>query len=185
MPRTPSGKIDRKALPVPDVKRPDLDVAYVRPSGQMQEAIAAVWADLLAIDQVGIDDNFFDLGGNSLLSIQCVAQLESRGLKLPIVKLYQHPTIRACANYLEGGVHMQTPAEMARGAHAERRHQGHSRDRHHRHERSIPRCRQCGGTVEATCSTRRTASAAGPARNWTRAFPRNFAMTPTMSPPVG
>jgi amino acid adenylation domain-containing protein len=114
MPRTPSGKIDRKALPVPDVKRPDLDVAYVRPSGQMQEAIAAVWADLLAIDQVGIDDNFFDLGGNSLLSIQCVAQLESRGLKLPIVKLYQHPTIRACANYLEGGVHMQTPAEMAR-----------------------------------------------------------------------
>jgi aryl carrier-like protein len=63
---------------------------------------------------VGIDDNFFDLGGNSLLSISCVAQLETRGLKLPIVKLYQHPTIRACATYLEGGTNGRSPAEMAK-----------------------------------------------------------------------
>ncbi|MFZ1331810.1 MAG: amino acid adenylation domain-containing protein, partial [Flavobacteriales bacterium] len=114
MPRTPSGKIDRKALPIPDIKRPDLDVAYARPASQLQEAIAAVWASLLGVDKVGINDNFFDLGGNSLLSIQCVAQLESRGLALPIVKLYQHPTVKACAEYLEGGSTGMSPSEMAR-----------------------------------------------------------------------
>ncbi len=112
-PRTPSGKIDRKALPAPDMKRPDLDVAFAAPQTAVQKALAAVWADLLGIDRAGIDDNFFDLGGNSLLSIQCVAQLEGHGLKLPIVKLYQHPTIRACAEYLEGGSSGISPAEMA------------------------------------------------------------------------
>ncbi|MBX2977649.1 MAG: amino acid adenylation domain-containing protein [Flavobacteriales bacterium] len=113
LPRTPSGKIDRKALPAPDVKRPDLDVAFAAPTTSVQKTLAAVWADLLGIDRVGIDDNFFDLGGNSLLSIQCVAQLEGHGLKLPIVKLYQHPTIRACAAFLEGSTTAQTPAEFA------------------------------------------------------------------------
>lgn len=114
LPRTPSGKIDRKALPAPDVKRPDLDVAYAAPATSVQKTLANVWADLLGIDRVGIDDNFFDLGGNSLLSIQCVAQLEGHGLKLPIVKLYQHPTIRACAAFLEGDAAATSPAEMAK-----------------------------------------------------------------------
>ncbi|QQR87450.1 MAG: amino acid adenylation domain-containing protein [Flavobacteriales bacterium] len=114
LPRTPSGKIDRKALPAPDVKRPDLDVAYAAPSTSAQKTLANVWADLLGIDRVGIDDNFFDLGGNSLLSIQCVAQLEGHGLKLPIVKLYQHPTVRACAAYLEGDAGAIDPSEMAK-----------------------------------------------------------------------
>ena len=114
LPRTPSGKIDRKALPAPDVKRPDLDVAFAAPTTAVQKTLANVWADLLGIDRVGIDDNFFDLGGNSLLSIQCVAQLEGHGLKLPIVKLYQHPTIKACAAFLEGTGTSQSPAEMAK-----------------------------------------------------------------------
>lgn len=114
LPRTPSGKIDRKALPAPDVKRPDLDVAFAAPTTSVQKTLAAVWADLLGIDRVGIDDNFFDLGGNSLLSIQCVAQLEGHGLKLPIVKLYQHPTIRACAAFLEGENSATSPAEIAK-----------------------------------------------------------------------
>ncbi|MBV6405296.1 MAG: D-alanine--poly(phosphoribitol) ligase subunit 1 [Flavobacteriales bacterium] len=113
LPRTPSGKIDRKALPAPDVKRPDLDVAYAAPSTAAQQTLANVWADLLGIDRVGIDDNFFDLGGNSLLSIQAVAQLEGHGLKLPIVKLYQHPTVRACAAFLEGDANAVSPAELA------------------------------------------------------------------------
>lgn len=114
LPRTPSGKIDRKALPAPDVKRPDLDVAFAAPQTTVQKTLANVWADLLGIDRVGIDDNFFDLGGNSLLSIQAVAQLEGHGLKLPIVKLYQHPTINACAAFLEGDVGAVAPSEMAK-----------------------------------------------------------------------
>ncbi len=110
MPRTPSGKIDRKALPAPDVKRPDLDVAYAAPKSTVCKRHSPhVWADLLGVDKVGIDDNFFDLGGNSLLSIQCVAQLEGHGLKLPIVKLYQHPTIKACAAFLEGRYDTKVP----------------------------------------------------------------------------
>jgi aryl carrier-like protein len=63
---------------------------------------------------VGIDDNFFDLGGNSLLSIQCVAQLEGHGLKLPIVKLYQHPTIGRVRHTWKGSGTTQSPAEMAK-----------------------------------------------------------------------
>ena len=123
LPRTPSGKIDRKALPAPDVKRPDLDVAFAAPTTSVQKTLANVWADLLGIDRVGIDDNFFDLGGNSLLSIQCVAQLEGHGLKLPIVKLYQHPTIRACAAFLEGGASATSLAELA----AQRKAKGSSK----------------------------------------------------------
>jgi len=114
LPRTPSGKIDRKALPAPDVKRPELDVAFAAPQSAVQMTLANVWADLLGIDRLGIDDNFFDLGGNSLLSVQCVAQLEGHGLKLPIVKLYQHPTIRACAAFLEGAASTTSPVELAR-----------------------------------------------------------------------
>ncbi|MCB0787500.1 MAG: amino acid adenylation domain-containing protein, partial [Flavobacteriales bacterium] len=114
LPRTPSGKIDRKSLPAPDVKRPELDVAYVAPRSAVEKTLTDVWADLLGIDRVGIDDNFFDLGGNSLLSIQCVAQLEGHGLKLPIVKLYQHPTIKACAAFLQGDTSTASPADMAR-----------------------------------------------------------------------
>jgi len=114
LPRTPSGKIDRKALPAPDVKRPELDIAFAAPKTSVQKTLANVWADLLGIDRVGIDDNFFDLGGNSLLSIQCVAQLEGHGLKLPIVKLYQHPTIKACAAFLEGDASEIAPSEMAK-----------------------------------------------------------------------
>ena len=120
LPRTPSGKIDRKALPAPDVKRPELDVVFAAPQSAVQKKLANVWADLLGIDRVGIDDNFFDLGGNSLLSIQCVAGLEGHGLKLPIVKLYQHPTIRACAAFLEGDAAAVSPAEMARARKAGR-----------------------------------------------------------------
>ncbi len=127
LPRTPSGKIDRKALPAPDVKRPDLDVAYAAPSTAAQKTLAHVWADLLGIDRVGIDDNFFDLGGNSLLSIQAVAQLEGHGLKLPIVKLYQHPTVRACAAFLEGDASAVSPAEMAK-ARVRPRHDATPRD---------------------------------------------------------
>ncbi|MEN9676181.1 MAG: beta-ketoacyl synthase, acyl transferase subunit [Verrucomicrobiota bacterium] len=118
LPQTPSGKIDRLALPAPDVRRPDLDVPYAAPQSAVQRTLSEVWADRLGLDRVGLDDNFFDLGGNSLLSIQCIAQLEERGLRLPIVKHYQHPTIRACAAFLERTVDTFEPAEMARARQA-------------------------------------------------------------------
>ncbi len=150
LPRTPSGKIDRKALPAPDVKRPELDVAFAAPQTGVQKTLANVWADLLGIDRVGVDDNFFDLGGNSLLSIQAVAQLEGHGLKLPIVKLYQHPTIKACAAFLEGDASAIDPSEMAKARKAAAGLVPAARKgcRHHRHERSLPRSCQCGRALE-------------------------------------
>lgn len=86
----------------------------------MERALAEVWSERLGLDRVGLDDNFFDLGGDSLLSIQCVALLEERGLHLPIVKHYQHPTVRACAAFLEQAVGPFEPAEMARARQARR-----------------------------------------------------------------
>jgi amino acid adenylation domain-containing protein len=102
IPRTHSGKIDRGSLPIPESKRPQLDVPYVAPKTEIEISIASLWCELLGMDQVGVEDNFFDLGGNSLLSIQFISRLELLGPRLPIVKLYRYPTIRQCAAILEG-----------------------------------------------------------------------------------
>lgn len=120
-PLTPNGKIDHKALPAPHVQRPDLAVTYAAPRTSGEKDLAAAWADLLDIDRVGIDDNFFDLGGNSLLAIRTVAHLEELGLELPIVKLYQHPTVRACAAFLAGDDTL-APAAWARERLQQRSH---------------------------------------------------------------
>jgi aryl carrier-like protein len=124
--------------------------AFAAPTDPVQKTLANVWADLLGIDRVGIDDNFFDLGGNSLLSIQCVAQLEGHGLKLPIVKLYQHPTVRLAPHTWKAMHERRSPLrKWPRPARAARR--GGSEEgghRHHRHERPLPRRRQCGRAVE-------------------------------------
>lgn len=119
IPLTPNGKTDRAALPAPEQSRPDLDTPYAPPTTHLEKALARTWTELLGLDRVGIDDNFFDLGGNSLLSIRCVARLEQAGVKLPIVKLYQHPTVRACAAFLDGGSDERS-IEQARA----RMHQG-------------------------------------------------------------
>jgi amino acid adenylation domain-containing protein len=102
-PRTPSGKIDRRSLPVPENKRPELDTLFVEPVSPLQKKLADLWCDLLDIDRVGIDDNFFDLGGNSLLALQMIARLKSvLERDLSVVALYQHPTIRGIENIMEG-----------------------------------------------------------------------------------
>ncbi|WP_257656777.1 polyketide synthase [Parapedobacter lycopersici] len=101
-PKTASGKVDRKALTLPILKRPDGNVPYKNPSSPLEKQLAALWAELLYLDRVGIHDNFFDLGGNSLLAQKTVNQLQhDSGHKLPITKLYQHPTIAAIAAYFE------------------------------------------------------------------------------------
>ncbi|HEX4337016.1 MAG TPA: amino acid adenylation domain-containing protein [Polyangiaceae bacterium] len=103
MPRTPSGKIDRRGLPRPEGKRPELETSYVAPDGVLEDAIARLWARLIKIDRVGVNDNFFDLGGNSLLGLQTIAHLrQDRGIELPVVQLFAHPTVRDLVRYLEG-----------------------------------------------------------------------------------
>jgi amino acid adenylation domain-containing protein len=101
-PRTPSGKIDRRSLPRPEGKRPELETSFVAPRTELEEALARLWAKLIKIDRVGIFDNFFDLGGNSLLALQTVARLrQEKGLDLPVVQIFAHPTVGELATWLE------------------------------------------------------------------------------------
>lgn len=108
LPLTPNGKVNRKALPAPESSRPELETAYVAPRNVLENSIAQVWQQLLRVEKVGRRDNFFDLGGNSLLIVQAQARLRERfGFDLPVVKLFQYPTVEALAGLL--GDRAETP----------------------------------------------------------------------------
>ncbi|MCL5958373.1 MAG: amino acid adenylation domain-containing protein, partial [Chloroflexi bacterium] len=97
LPLTPNGKIDRQALPAPDGARPELDHAFVAPRNPAEQALAGIWARLLGVDRVGVHDNFFALGGDSILSIQVVARAKQAGVHLMPRHIFQHPTIAELA----------------------------------------------------------------------------------------
>ena len=101
LPLTPSGKVDRRSLPVPDASRPLLDAAYVVPRSEAERRIAEAWRHELSLDRVGIHDNFFELGGHSLLLVNIRAALhETFGRDLTMVELFQYPTIASLAKHL-------------------------------------------------------------------------------------
>jgi amino acid adenylation domain-containing protein len=75
MPLTPGGKVDRRALPVPESARPDLEEAFVVPATQLEKEVAGIWGELLGFGQIGLHDNFLELGGHSLLAIQLVFRI--------------------------------------------------------------------------------------------------------------
>jgi amino acid adenylation domain-containing protein len=103
LPKTSSGKVDKKALPQPVSTRPDLSVLYRSPLTTAEQQIQGVWCELLGIDDLGVDDNFFELGGNSLMALKTITRLkQSFGFNLPVTKFYQTPTIAGIANYLTG-----------------------------------------------------------------------------------
>ena len=97
LPMTPNGKVDRAALPSPGAARPDLDHGYVAPEGELEETLARIWADVLGLDRVGATDDFFELGGDSILAIQAVAAANRAGLRLQARQLHQHPTVAGLA----------------------------------------------------------------------------------------
>ncbi|MBV9790209.1 MAG: acyltransferase domain-containing protein, partial [Chloroflexi bacterium] len=100
LPQTPNGKIDRKALPSPEGVRSELE-AYVAPQTELETTIAAIWQELLGSERVGVHDNFFDLGGHSLLTAQVHSRLRATlGREISIVDLFKYPTIAALAQYL-------------------------------------------------------------------------------------
>ncbi|MDE0838468.1 MAG: amino acid adenylation domain-containing protein, partial [Kiritimatiellae bacterium] len=119
LPTTPSGKIDRRALPEPELDRDSLQVAYVAAEGQTEGLLTAVWTRLLNVDRVGVDDSFFDLGGNSLLALRFINTLRrDHGFDLSIARFFEHPTVRALARHLDGGDEHASAisAARARGA---------------------------------------------------------------------
>ncbi|SMF01179.1 MULTISPECIES: non-ribosomal peptide synthetase [unclassified Pseudomonas] len=100
MPLTPSGKLDRKALPLPDPSQPQHD--YEAPQTELQQQLAQIWAQLLNLGQVGLNDNFFELGGHSLLAAQAVSRINVElGLDLPLRLIFAHPELRAFAQALD------------------------------------------------------------------------------------
>jgi amino acid adenylation domain-containing protein len=100
-PLTPNGKVDRRRLPAPDERRAAGRSAFLAPRDEIERAIAGVWRDVLRVDEVGVDDNFFDLGGHSLLLVQVQAKLRAAlAREIAIVEMFQYPTIRAMATHL-------------------------------------------------------------------------------------
>jgi len=122
-PLTANGKIDRRALPEPDDQRPELDANYAAPEDETQAKIAQLWAELLNLERVGIHDNFFDLGGHSLLIVQLHRRLKSElDSSLSIAQMFQYPTIAAMAGHLSGKAVDDTEnSDDATGTRAEER----------------------------------------------------------------
>ena len=93
-PLTPSGKMDRKALPAPEQSRPDLGKQFVAPNTPLEIDIAQIWSDVFHLDQIGRDDNFFELGGHSLIAIQMIARLRQKlGVELPLPAIFKAPSV--------------------------------------------------------------------------------------------
>ncbi|MDB5072254.1 MAG: amino acid adenylation domain protein [Candidatus Eremiobacteraeota bacterium] len=94
LPLTPSGKVDRKALPESDAARPALEESFVAPRDEIEEVVAAVWAEVLRLEHVGVHDNFFDLGGHSLLATQIASRLSDVfEAEVPVILLFEASTV--------------------------------------------------------------------------------------------
>jgi amino acid adenylation domain-containing protein len=102
LPLNASGKLDRHALPPPSLERPELDETFLAPSNETEEILAGIWAELLDFEQVGVDDNFFDLGGHSLLGTQLISRIRNAfRIELPLRRLFESPTIAGLAEAIE------------------------------------------------------------------------------------
>ncbi|HSF42618.1 MAG TPA: amino acid adenylation domain-containing protein, partial [Thermoanaerobaculia bacterium] len=101
LPLTPNGKVDRKALPAPEAGVPERAVLSA-PRTPVEEILAAIWAEVLGVERVGIEDGFFDLGGHSLSAIQVVSRVRSAfGVELPLRLLFEEPTPAGLAPHVE------------------------------------------------------------------------------------
>lgn len=97
VPLTLAGKVDRGALPAPDSSRPELEVDFVSPRNDTERELARVWSEALNISRVGVRDNLFDLGADSLMVVTLAARIQAAGLPVSIVSLYTNQTIEQLA----------------------------------------------------------------------------------------
>ncbi|MEU5579215.1 non-ribosomal peptide synthase/polyketide synthase [Streptomyces huasconensis] len=110
IPRTTSGKTDRRALPAPPAQ-PDSGTPYVAPRAGTEECLAAIWAEVLGVERVGARDNFFALGGDSILSIQIVSRARQAGLALATKDVFRHQTVAELALCVRESAPAQDTAE--------------------------------------------------------------------------
>jgi len=119
LPRTPNGKVDRRALPVPDKARPELEETFVAPRTPIDEVLAGIWAEVLGLDKVGVQDNFFELGGHSLLATQVISRVrDAFSVELSLYSLFEAPTISSLGEKIEAarrdGLGLQAPPILPR-----------------------------------------------------------------------
>lgn len=104
-PLTPSGKVDRKRLPIPELSQDIAAETYVAPRTETESAIAGIWCDVLGIEQAGVHHNFFELGGHSLLATQVISRIRTKlEIDLPLRLLFDRPTIAGLSEVAESAV---------------------------------------------------------------------------------
>ncbi|HXM56924.1 MAG TPA: non-ribosomal peptide synthetase, partial [Candidatus Dormibacteraeota bacterium] len=114
LPLTARGKVDRRALPDPPA---GAAAARIAPRTAVEDAIAAIWCSTLGLAEVGIDDNFFDVGGHSIRLVAVQGELaQAFSVEVPLTVLFQRPTVRALAEHLTGGAEPGLERRLARGA---------------------------------------------------------------------
>jgi acyl carrier protein len=129
LPVTPNGKLDRKALPEPELARPDLADSYVAPRDEAEQAIAEIWQEVLGLERVGVHDKFFHLGGHSLLLVRVHARLQERfGRELSMMDLFRYPDIGSLAQHLSRDAAEPAP-ELFAESRSEELEQGKARRR--------------------------------------------------------
>ncbi len=102
LPRTPEGKLDRRALPEPSGERPELEQGYVAPQSPLEDRLATLYAELLGLERVGRNDDFFELGGHSLLAVRLFSAIDRKlGVKLPLAVLFEGATVAELAAAIE------------------------------------------------------------------------------------
>ncbi|MEE8587085.1 MAG: amino acid adenylation domain-containing protein [Acidobacteriota bacterium] len=102
MPLTPSGKLDRKRLPAPERAEDSDERPFVQPETPTQTALAGMWAELLPVERIGLEDDFFDLGGHSLMATRLNARVERHlGVRLTLREIFQYPTLGGLAKLID------------------------------------------------------------------------------------
>ncbi|BAY99590.1 amino acid adenylation domain protein [Tolypothrix tenuis PCC 7101] len=114
IPLTANGKVDYQALPAPELAA-ELEKTYIAPRTPQEELLAKIWAEILGLKQVGIDDNFFALGGDSILSIQVISKANQAGLQLTPKQLFEHQTIAELAAVAETTQPIKTESGLVTG----------------------------------------------------------------------
>ncbi len=101
LPLTANGKLNRKALPAPDVERPELETSYVAPRTPVEELLAKIWSEVIGVERVGIHDNFFELGGHSLMAMKLSSMMTAATQhNISLRSLFQYPSIAALSDVM-------------------------------------------------------------------------------------
>jgi amino acid adenylation domain-containing protein/non-ribosomal peptide synthase protein (TIGR01720 family) len=119
LPLTPNGKLDRKALPTPDANQLQRD--YVAPRTALEQQIAGIWQDILKLERVGVTDNFFTLGGDSIISIQVVSRARQAGIRFTPRDLFQQQTVERLARVVQVNVPLENDESPVSGSTAFKR----------------------------------------------------------------